>query len=78
MAEFLKTICTTCHACENLITLDPGPEQCSDCDTQNSKRSTKMGDSVSSPPSPKRARSSPSTDETDNTPKPASSNGRSK
>ena len=31
MTQFLQTICRTCDACENLITLDPGPEQCEKC-----------------------------------------------
>lgn len=78
MAEFLKTLCTSCRACQNLITLDPGPEQCSDCETQNTKRSMKMNDTVSTPPSPKRDRPSQSTADTNETPKAASSNGTSK
>lgn len=80
MAEFLKTLCTTCRACQNLITLDPGPEQCTDCETQTTKRAMKMDDTVSSPPSPKRERPSQSTaDDTNETPpKAASSNGTSK
>lgn len=76
MAEFLKTLCTSCRACQNLITLDPGPEQCSDCETQNTKRTMKMNDTVSSPPSPKRDRPSQSTaDTSETTPTAASSNG---
>ncbi|XP_055308025.1 polycomb protein Scm-like isoform X2 [Sitodiplosis mosellana] len=31
MTQFLQIICRTCDACENLITLDPGPEQCETC-----------------------------------------------
>lgn len=31
MTQFLQTICRTCDSCENLITLDPGPEQCETC-----------------------------------------------
>lgn len=31
MSQFLKTLCRTCNSCENLITLDPGPEQCDKC-----------------------------------------------
>lgn len=77
MAEFLKTLCTTCRACQNLITLDPGPEQCSDCETTNPKRSMKMADSVLSPPSPKRDRPNPPAEENDEATKPASSNGTS-
>ncbi|KAJ6636818.1 Polycomb protein Scm [Pseudolycoriella hygida] len=75
MAEFLKTLCTTCGACQNLITLDPGPEQCSDCEGQSTKRAMKMTDNVVSPPSPKRDRPTILTEETNDTPKPASSNG---
>lgn len=78
MAEFLKTLCTSCRACQNLITLDPGPEQCNDCETQNTKRTMKMSDTISSPPSPKRERLSQSTADTNETSKPASSNGTSK
>lgn len=79
MAKFLKTICTTCRACQNLITLDPGPEQCNGCETtQNAtKRSMKINDSVASPPSPKRDRPSQSTVDINETPAPASSNGTS-
>ncbi len=78
MAEFLKTLCTTCRACQNLITLDPGPEQCNDCETHTTKRTMKMNDSVASPPSPKRDRPNQlTTAETNDTPKAASSNGTS-
>lgn len=31
MTQFLQTVCRTCDSCENLITLDPGPEQCENC-----------------------------------------------
>lgn len=31
MTQFLQVICRTCDSCENLITLDPGPEQCETC-----------------------------------------------
>lgn len=31
MAQFLQTLCQTCESCLNLITLDPGPEQCDEC-----------------------------------------------
>lgn len=31
MTQFLQTICRTSDSCENLITLDPGPEQCEQC-----------------------------------------------
>lgn len=31
MSQFLHTICTTCEACSNLITLEPGPDQCDKC-----------------------------------------------
>lgn len=31
MTQFLQTVCRTCNSCENLITLDPGPEQCEKC-----------------------------------------------
>ncbi|XP_031638342.1 polycomb protein Scm [Contarinia nasturtii] len=31
MTQFLQTVCRTCNSCENLITLDPGPEQCEQC-----------------------------------------------
>lgn len=31
MTHFLQIICQTCETCENLITLDPGPEQCDTC-----------------------------------------------
>ena len=31
MAQFLSKLCTICGACSNLITLEPGPEQCDKC-----------------------------------------------
>lgn len=31
MIQFLRTVCRTSDSCENLITLDPGPEQCETC-----------------------------------------------
>lgn len=34
MALFLKTICRACEACPNLITLDPGSDQCDSCSKQ--------------------------------------------
>lgn len=37
MTYFLQTVCRTCHSCENLITLDPGPEQCDDCAAEEQK-----------------------------------------
>lgn len=37
MTQFLQTICRTCHSCENLITLDPGPEQCEQCSAEEQK-----------------------------------------
>lgn len=77
MAEFLKTLCTTCRACQNLITLDPGPEQCSECETQNAKRTIKIEESVLSPPSPKRERPNKSTPEPVEPKPPAPSNGTS-
>lgn len=32
MTRFLRRICETCGACPNLITLEPGPEQCKKCE----------------------------------------------
>lgn len=29
--EFLKSVCNACDACENLITLEPGPDKCDNC-----------------------------------------------
>lgn len=37
MTQFLQTLCRTCDSCENLITLDPGPEQCEKCDAEEKK-----------------------------------------
>lgn len=37
MTQFLQTICRTCQSCENLITLDPGPEQCEKCAAEEEK-----------------------------------------
>lgn len=31
MTQFLQTLCRTCESCPNLITLEPGPEQCDNC-----------------------------------------------
>lgn len=37
MTQFLQIICRTCDSCENLITLDPGPEQCDKCAEEEEK-----------------------------------------
>lgn len=37
MSQFLQTLCRTCNSCENLITLDPGPEQCEKCTAEEQK-----------------------------------------
>lgn len=37
MTQFLQTLCRTCDACENLITLEPGPEQCDKCCADEAK-----------------------------------------
>lgn len=37
MTQFLQTLCKTCGSCLNLITLDPGPEQCDDCAAEEAK-----------------------------------------
>lgn len=31
MSTFLHTLCEVCDVCSNLITLEPGPDQCDDC-----------------------------------------------
>lgn len=31
MDIFLTTLCKACEACPNLITLEPGPDQCENC-----------------------------------------------
>lgn len=55
MAEFLENLCITCSACPNLITLDPGPEQCDNCATISIKRKIKDEPSSPSVISPKRS-----------------------
>lgn len=37
MTQFLQTLCQTCGSCMNLITLDPGPEQCDNCAEEERK-----------------------------------------
>lgn len=37
MTQFLQTLCQTCGSCLNLITLDPGPEQCDECAAEEEK-----------------------------------------
>lgn len=37
MTQFLQTLCQTCGSCLNLITLDPGPEQCDECAAEEAK-----------------------------------------
>lgn len=37
MTQFLKVICQTCGSCENLLTLEPGPEQCETCSIEEQK-----------------------------------------
>lgn len=60
MSNFLKTLCSSCKACSNLITLDPGPEQCETCAHKLLKRSIKSDSSDSPQPcGMKRERLSP-------------------
>lgn len=37
MTEFLQTLCQTCGSCLKLITMDPGPEQCDECEAEEAK-----------------------------------------
>lgn len=37
MTQFLETLCRTCGSCLKLITLDPGPEQCDECEAEEAK-----------------------------------------
>ncbi|XP_063696427.1 polycomb protein Scm isoform X2 [Culicoides brevitarsis] len=52
LKEFLVTLCSTCRACKNLITLEPGPDACENCSSSSMKRAIKQ--EPSSPVSPKR------------------------
>lgn len=52
LKEFLVTLCTTCRACKNLVTLEPGPEACESCASSCNKRTIKS--EPESPISPKR------------------------
>lgn len=38
MSHFLQTLCKTCEACQNLITLEPGPDQCDICQKEEQKQ----------------------------------------
>jgi hypothetical protein len=60
MTEFLETLCTACHSCKHLITLDPG-DNCEECQ-QNLKRPIKLERSQS-PEGEKEKKSVPSKDE---------------
>lgn len=52
MSEFLQVLCNACRACTNLLSLEPGPEQCDACNLKRPKSPT-----LASPPiSPKRER----------------------
>lgn len=52
LKEFLVTLCSTCRACKNLITLEPGPDACENCTSSSMKRTIKQ--EPGSPVSPKR------------------------
>uniref|UniRef100_A0A336LUA6 CSON000087 protein n=1 Tax=Culicoides sonorensis TaxID=179676 RepID=A0A336LUA6_CULSO len=54
LKEFLVTLCSTCRACKNLITLDPGPDACENCMSTSLKRTIKQEPGSPSPVSPKR------------------------
>lgn len=41
MSDFLETLCTSCQTCPNLITIEPGPDQCEKCASQSLKRAIK-------------------------------------
>lgn len=56
LREFLKTLCTTCHSCQNFITLDPEPDQCDDCVPRAEKRQHRSDHQISAPISPQRRR----------------------
>uniref|UniRef100_A0A1B0D2L2 Uncharacterized protein n=1 Tax=Phlebotomus papatasi TaxID=29031 RepID=A0A1B0D2L2_PHLPP len=55
MAEFLETLCSTAKSCSNLITLEPGPDHCSNC-AQPPKRTSETESIAPGPMSPKRKR----------------------
>lgn len=54
LKEFLVTLCSTCRACKNLITLDPGPDACENCTSSSMKRTIKQEPGSPTPISPKR------------------------
>lgn len=54
LKEFLVTLCSTCRACKNLITLDPGPDACDNCVSASMKRTIKQEPGSPTPVSPKR------------------------
>lgn len=45
LAQFIETLCTTCRACSNLISLSPDTENCEKCLNSSKKRA--RADSVS-------------------------------
>lgn len=63
LSEFLETLCTSCHACPNLITLEPDPDQCEKCASQNLKRTASSAnikiERQSPPPVPIKKKSTP-------------------
>lgn len=54
LKEFLVTLCSTCRACKNLITLEPGADACDNCASNNLKRPIKLEQGNLLPVSPKR------------------------
>lgn len=62
MSEFLQVLCHACRACTNLLTLEPGDEQCRQCELKRSRSSTAAAatancdDDVDAPTARKRER----------------------
>ncbi|XP_055695482.1 polycomb protein Scm [Lutzomyia longipalpis] len=80
MAEFLETLCTTVKSCNNLITLDPGPDNCPNC-ASPPKRPVETETVAPGPISPKRKRvaeqETATSTTTNDSPIPSSSTGTS-
>ncbi|GAB0097361.1 Polycomb protein Scm [Sergentomyia squamirostris] len=80
MVEFLETLCSTVKSCPNLITLEPGPENCSNC-APPAKRPSETDTVPPGPTSPKRKRvaeqETATSTTTNDSPVPSSSTGTS-
>ena len=63
-AIFLENLCSSCHACPNLISLEAGPDECDKCSIKQSLKRP-LRKSESPPPAQHKRRSLSSEEKTD-------------